>query len=110
MTETAMTQTATTRNRAARIRAALEALLGPAEIAVVDDSARHAGHAGNPDGAGETHYRVHAVSPRFAGLGRVARQRLVNEALAGEFASGLHALNMMLETPEEAAARAARPA
>lgn len=90
-------------NRAARIREVLAATLAPAEIAVVDDSASHAGHAGNPDGAGETHYRVHAVSPRFAGLGRVARHRLVNDALAAEFAAGLHALNLRLETPEEAA-------
>jgi BolA protein len=91
-----------TGQRAARIRQALEAALAPAEIAVVDDSASHAGHAGNPDGAGETHYLVHAVSQRFAGLGRVARHRLVNAALADEFAGGLHALNLKLETPEEA--------
>lgn len=88
--------------RAARIRETLETMLAPAKVLVVDDSARHAGHAGNPDGAGETHYRVHAVSARFAGLGRVARHRLVNEALAAEFAAGLHALNLKLETPEEA--------
>lgn len=94
-----------TGQRAARIRAALEAALAPASIAVVDDSARHAGHAGNPDGAGETHYTVHAVSPRFAGQGRVARQRLVHDALAAEFASGLHALSLKLETPEEAGVR-----
>jgi len=88
-------------HREGRIRAALEAALAPARVAVVDVSASHAGHAGNPDGAGETHYTVHAVSPRFAGLGRVARHRLVNAALAAEFASGLHALNLRLETPEE---------
>jgi BolA protein len=92
-----------TGQRAARIRAALEVALAPAEIAVVDDSAKHAGHAGNPDGAGETHYSVHAISPRFAGQGRVARQRLVHAALASEFDSGLHALSLRLETPEEAA-------
>jgi BolA protein len=91
-----------TGDRAARIRAILEASLAPAELSVVDESARHAGHAGNPDGTGETHYRVHAVSARFAGLGRVARQRLVYEALAAEFAGGLHALTLRLETPEEA--------
>lgn len=88
--------------RAVRIRAALEAALAPAQVSVIDDSARHAGHAGNPDGAGETHFRVHAVSPRFAGQGRVARQRLVHQALAAEFATGLHALSLRLETPEEA--------
>jgi BolA protein len=92
-----------TGHRAARIRAALETALAPAEITVIDDSARHAGHAGNPDGAGETHYTVHAVSPVFAGEGRVARQRRVHAALAEEFATGLHALSLKLETPEEAA-------
>ncbi|WP_291295104.1 BolA family transcriptional regulator [Elioraea sp.] len=92
-----------TEHRAARIRAALEAALAPAEIAVVDDSASHAGHAGNPDGAGETHYTVHAISPVFAGEGRVARQRRVHAALATEFATGLHALSLKLQTPEEAA-------
>lgn len=92
-----------TGQRAGRIRAALESALAPATVTVVDESARHAGHAGNPDGAGETHYLVHAVSPRFAGHGRVARQRLVHEALAAEFATGLHALSLKLETPEEAA-------
>jgi len=90
-----------TMDRAGRIRAALEAALAPGRVAVIDDSARHAGHAGNPDGAGETHFSVHAVSPRFSGLGRLARHRLVNEALAAEFASGLHALTLRLETPEE---------
>ncbi len=94
-----------TGQRAARIRQALEVALAPAEVTVTDDSARHAGHAGNPDGAGETHYAVRAVSPRFAGQARVARQRLVHEALAGEFASGLHALSLRLETPDEARLR-----
>jgi len=94
--------------RAERITAALEAGLAPATVTVVDDSARHAGHAGNPDRGGETHYLVHVVSPRFAGLGRVARHRLVNGLLGPEFATGLHALSLRLETPEEAA-RTQRP-
>jgi stress-induced morphogen len=91
-----------TAGRAERIKAILEATLAPVALSVVDESGRHAGHAGNPDGAGGTHYRVHAVSARFSGLGRVARQRLVHQALAAEFASGLHALSLRLETPEEA--------
>jgi BolA protein len=90
-------------DRAARIAAALNAAFPPAEVQVVDDSHRHAGHAGAAPG-GETHYSVRVVSPAFAGLGRVARSRAVHEALAAEFAGGMHALALTLKTPEEAQA------
>jgi BolA protein len=90
-------------DRAARIAAALNAAFPPAEVQVVDDSHRHAGHAGAAPG-GETHYSVRVVSPAFAGLGRVARSRAVHEALAAEFAGGMHALALTLKTPEEARA------
>ncbi len=92
-----------TATRAERIREALERGFAPVTLEVVDESARHAGHAGNPDGRGETHYAVSLVSPAFAGMGRVARSRAVHAALAGEFAGGLHALSLTLRTPEEAA-------
>ncbi len=88
--------------RASRIRTALEAALSPAMIEVVDDSAKHAGHAGAREG-GQTHYSVAIVSQRFEGLNRVARHRLVNQALDAEFAAGLHALSLVLRTPTEAA-------
>ncbi|MFM2150796.1 MAG: hypothetical protein RLZZ187_3102 [Pseudomonadota bacterium] len=89
--------------RADRIAAALAAAFPPAEVEVVDDSHRHAGHAGAAPG-GETHYNVRVVSPAFAGMNRVARSRAAHEALAAEFASGLHALALTLKTPEEMAA------
>lgn len=89
--------------RAARIRTAIEAAFPPAEVAVTDDSHRHAGHAGaRPEG--ETHYSVLVVSPAFAGQSRVARSRAVHAVLADEFAGGLHALSLRLMTPEEARA------
>ena len=87
-------------SRAARIEAAL-ARLDPVTIDVEDDSAKHAGHAGATAG-GQTHYNVRIVSPRFAGLNRVARHRLVNQALAAEFETGLHALSLTLKAPGEA--------
>ncbi len=91
--------------RAERIQQALQAALAPAEVEVVDDSAQHAGHAGAQPG-GETHYNVLAVSPRFETLSRVARHRLVHDALGAEFGGGLHALSLTLRTPgEHAAAR-----
>ncbi len=66
-----------------------------------DDSALHAGHAGARPG-GETHFHVRVVAPKFVGLSRVARTRLVNEALRAEFDTGLHALALTLRAPGEA--------
>ncbi len=89
-------------SRADRIRTALEAAFAPAQVTVDDDSHRHAGHAGaRPQG--ETHYTVVVISPAFAGQSRVARSRAVHDALAAEFADGMHALALRLATPEEAA-------
>lgn len=87
--------------RAERIRATLAAAFAPAEIAVQDDSHRHAGHGGaRPEG--ETHYSVLVVSPGFEGMSRVARSRAVHDALAAEFEGGMHALALTLRTPAEA--------
>jgi BolA protein len=83
-----------------RIRQALEARFQPALLEITDDSARHAGHAGASPG-GETHYSVHMVSAGFTGMTRVARSRAVHEALAGEFATGLHALALRLQSPDQ---------
>jgi len=75
----------------------------PDVLQIVDDSARHAGHAGaTPEG--ETHYRVLMVSGDFRGQSRLARSRGVHAALGPEFAAGLHALSLNLRTPEEHAA------
>lgn len=87
-------------SRADRIRAALQARFSPLSLEVLDDSHRHAGHAGaRPEG--ETHYTVILVSPAFKGMNRVARSRAVHEALAAEFANGLHALALTLRAPDE---------
>jgi BolA protein len=88
-------------NRADRIAEALRAAFAPASVEVVDDSHRHAGHAGARPG-GETHYSVRVVSSAFEGMSRVARSRAVHDALAGEFSGGLHALALTLKTPGEA--------
>ena len=86
--------------RAARLHTALTAAFPGAEIAVRDDSHQHAGHSGARPG-GETHYTVRVVWPGFLGQSRVARQRAVNMALAGEFASGMHALAIEAKAPGE---------
>lgn len=81
----------------------LKQQFSPMAFVLEDQSARHAGHAGAEPG-GETHYRLHLVSDAFAGLSRVARQRLVHQALREEFDTGLHALSLDLKTPDEAKA------
>jgi BolA protein len=80
-------------SRAARIRSALDAAFSPTALEIVDESELHHGHAGSRPG-GETHYAVRIRAPKLAALSRVARHRAVNEALAGEFATGLHALSI----------------
>ena len=87
--------------RASRIHQAIATAFPPAQVEVVDDSHRHAGHSGARPG-GETHYSVAVVSPAFAGLGRLARSRAVHAVLEAEFAGGLHALSLRLATPDEA--------
>ncbi len=86
-------------NRMDRLRAALTAAFAPTMLEIIDDSARHAGHAGAAAG-GETHYTVHMHSAAFAGQSRVARSRAVHDVLAPEFASGLHALSLSLHADQ----------
>ena len=85
---------------AATMRAKLTARFAPLRLDIVDDSHRHAGHAGARPG-GETHFAVVLVSAAFSGMGRVARQRLVYETLADELAGGVHALALTTLAPEE---------
>ena len=73
----------------------------PKLVSLIDESGRHQGHAGARPG-GETHYALKLVSSAFEGLSRVARQRLVYDALREEFDTGLHALSLDLTTPAEA--------
>ncbi|GAA3854744.1 BolA family protein [Celeribacter arenosi] len=80
------------------IRDRLETALTPTLLEVVDDSAAHAGHAGNPGGDGETHFNVVIRSEAFAGLSRVARHRAVHSAL-GDLVPQIHALSLDLDTP-----------
>ncbi|WP_375401870.1 BolA family protein [uncultured Sphingomonas sp.] len=74
--------------------------LQPTRLDVANESAAHAGHMGD-DGTGETHFAVAIESARFAGLNRVARQRLVNRALADLLAGPIHALSIRATAPGE---------
>jgi len=84
--------------RKERIRASLTTRFAPIALEVSDESDKHHGHAGaRPEG--ETHFRVRITAPEFAGLTRVARHRAITDALAAEFASGLHALSIDAQVP-----------
>jgi len=86
---------------AAEIEKRLHADLSPQRLAVIDDSAKHRGHAGH-DPRGESHFTVDIVSSAFSGKSRVARHRLVNQALAPLLAERVHALAIVARAPEEA--------
>ncbi len=74
------------------LHAKLAQRLAPTHLEVIDESAAHAGHAG-ADGTGSgTHFRVRIASPLFAGKSRIARHRLVYDALEEDLGAGLHAL------------------
>jgi BolA protein len=89
---------------AATIRRKLTERLAPVRLEIVDESHRHAGHAGSrPEG--ETHFAVTIVSDAFVGLGRVARQRLVYQILVDELATRVHALALTTLAPGEPAPR-----
>jgi BolA protein len=86
------------------IRLKLTAAFAPQSLEVVDESHRHAGHAGatRDDGSqGETHFHVRMVSAAFDGVSRVERQRRVYAALADELKGPVHALSLSALTPSE---------
>jgi BolA protein len=79
----------------------LRSALNPDRLAVVNDSGRHSGHAGD-DGSGESHFTVEVTSGAFAGQSRLARQRLVNAALGDLMQGRVHALAIKAKAPGEA--------
>jgi len=74
----------------------LRAAFAVEHIAVVDDSASHAGHSGAPDG-GESHFNVMLRSIEFKGKSRIARHRLVHAALGADLIGRIHALALDLD-------------
>lgn len=86
--------------RAQEIEQQLQARLQPTRLEVLDESAAHAGHSGaNAEGFG-THFRIRIASPLFTGKTRVARHRLVYDALQNFIDQGLHALAIeIIESP-----------
>ena len=81
---------------AAEIEESLRSELAPSELQVEDDSHLHAGHAGAREGR---HFSVRVVSARFNGLSRLARHRLVYDALRSQLQQGIHALAIDAQAP-----------
>lgn len=76
------------------------AALDPVRLELVDESARHAGHAGARPG-GNTHWKLELISMKFSGLSSVARHRLVYAALGDLMHNPIHALAITASTPDE---------
>ena len=64
-----------------------------------DESDAHKGHAGAQAGGGHFHLRL--VSPDFEGKGRLARHRLVYDALQQWIPARIHALSIDARSPSE---------
>jgi BolA protein len=88
-----------TSSRTAEIRSRLEAAFDPDLLEIVDESHRHAGHAGARDGRG--HFAVRIVSDRFKGLKQLVRHRMVYAALGDLMQTDIHALSVVALSPEE---------
>ena len=86
--------------RADTMREKLQAAFAPLRLEVIDDSDRHAGHAGGREG-GESHFTIKITAASFSGVGRLARQRQVYAALADELAGPVHALSVQASAPGE---------
>jgi BolA family transcriptional regulator, general stress-responsive regulator len=77
----------------------LRAALAPTRLEVINDSARHRGHAGD-DGSGESHFTVEIEAPQFAGMSRLERQRAVNAVLGDLMRERIHALAIRATAPK----------
>jgi BolA protein len=86
-------------DRRERLTFRLEDGLRPDHLEVIDDSHRHAGHAGAADGRG--HFTVLIVSQRFAGLGTLKRHKLVYEVVGDMMTTDIHALSIKALAPGE---------
>ena len=76
-----------------QIRDKLTAAFSPSALEIINESGKHAGHAGTNE-TGESHFRIKIEAPHFADMNRVARQRAVYDVLKDELAGPVHALSV----------------
>lgn len=87
------------KTRIEKIRLSIESALKPLSLEIIDQSHRHAGHAGARDGRG--HFDVRVVSERFKGKLPLARHRLVFAAVGNLMETDIHALSIKALSPDE---------
>ena len=92
------TVTKMTSTRVEALRTALQNELAPVSLEIIDDSAKHAGHAGAREGG---HFRVVITAAAFEGRSQLERHRLVYAAVGPLVAQGVHALSILSRTPNE---------
>lgn len=85
-----------------QIRMRLENHFTIRNLEIVNDSKKHAGHAGD-NGSGESHFKIIMTADEFSGLSRVQCQRMVNTLLEDLFMQNLHALSLQLSAPDQGA-------
>jgi BolA protein len=88
-----------TAERVTLIRARLEAAFQPDELEIIDDSRRHAGHAGARDGRG--HFNIRISSQHFSGKKTVERHRMIYAALGSLMQTDIHALGVIAQSPDD---------
>ena len=79
----------------AEIRTALETTFAPTALAVINESHKHAGHAGD-DGSGESHWRVEITAASLDGKSRIAKHRAIHAALGPDIIGRIHALSLQI--------------
>jgi len=84
------------------IREKLTQAFNPEALDVIDESHKHAGHAGaRPQG--ESHFKVVIVASAFEGLNRVDRQRKIYAVLDEDLKTDIHALALDVKAPSQIA-------
>lgn len=85
-------------DRMAMIREKLEASFHPVQLEIIDESHKHAGHAGARGGG---HFVVHIVAEQFAGKSPIQCHRMVYDAMGDLMQHEVHALSIRAEAPSE---------
>ncbi|NNG13369.1 MAG: BolA family transcriptional regulator [Halobacteria archaeon] len=86
-------------DRSAMIRKRLVKALNPEVLEIIDESAKHAGHAGAASGGG--HFIVQIVSTAFEGENLIQRHRMVYDAVDDIMHTEIHALSIQAKAPDE---------
>jgi len=81
------------------IKEKLTTALAPTHLDIIDESHKHAGHAGAQAGGG--HFIVTIVSPQFTEKSLIERHRMVYDAIGELMNTAIHALSINAQTPEE---------